>query len=75
MALIGTVIGIVLLLVIVGVILWGGQQLLALAPMPEWLRTIIYVFGVILLVIIAVVCVAALLQAVGVPVRFPTFLR
>lgn len=75
MSLIGTLIGIVLLLVVVGALLWGGQRLLALAPMPEWLRTIIYVLGVIVLVIVAVICVAALLQAVGVPVRFPTFLR
>lgn len=75
MNLIGTLIGIVLLLVIVGVLLWGGQRLLALAPMPEWLRTVIYVLGVIVLVIIGVICVAALLQAVGVPVRFPAFLR
>ena len=73
MALIGTLIGIVLLLVIVGVLLWGGQQLLALVPMPEWLRTIIFVLGVIVRVVVAVMCVASLLAAIGIPVRMPSF--
>lgn len=75
MVLIGTILGIIALLVIVGVLLWGGQELLKLPPMPDWMRTVIYVLGVVVLVIIAVICFVALLQAVGVPVKFPVSLR
>jgi hypothetical protein len=68
---IGTLIGITFLLIILGVVWWGCQQLLALVPLAEPFRTIIRVLMVVLLVIIVLYVVAILLGFVGIHVGGP----
>lgn len=70
---IGTVIGIIFSLIILGVLWWALQQLLALIPIAEPFRTIIYVVSVVLLVLI-VLWVAAQLLALG-GVHVPSFYK
>jgi len=65
---IGTVIGLILLLVLLGALFWGGQQLIALVPMSEPFRTIVHVLIVILMVVIAIYVVIVLLGLVGIHV-------
>lgn len=64
----GTIIGILFTLIVLGVIWWAIQQLLALIPLPEPIRTIIYVVSVILLVLIVLWVISALLGVAGVHV-------
>ena len=59
----GTLIGIVVLLIVVGIIWWGIQQLLPLMPMGEPFATIV---RVLLVVIMAFVCLYIILQLLGV---------
>jgi hypothetical protein len=66
---IGTLISIILLLVVLGVILWGVQQLLPLVPMPAPFHTIIHVLIVVIIVIVVVYIIAGLLGVVA-PMRF-----
>lgn len=75
MGAIGVAVGIILFLVLVGAIFWGGQQILsALSPyIAEPFMTIIRVVGVILLIIVAVLVLIALLDMVGIHVRMPSF--
>lgn len=68
---IGTVIGIIFTLIILGVVWWGAQQLLALVPIAEPFRTIINVVMIILLVVIVLWVIAVLLGLGGIHV--PTF--
>lgn len=58
---IGAVIGIIFTLIILGVLWWAVQQLLALIPIAEPFRTIIYVVSIVLLVVIVLwVCIQLL---------------
>jgi len=68
MALIGTLIGIIIALLILGVIWWAIQQLLPMIPLPEPIRKIVYVLLVVIVALIAIYIILALLQAVGVSV-------
>jgi len=61
---IGTLISIVLLLVVLGVILWGLQQLLPIVPMDPRFRTVISVLITIIVVLIIVWIIAGLLGVV-----------
>lgn len=65
---IGTLIGIIVLLIVVGVIWWAIQQLLPMIPLPEPFRRIIYVLMVLVLVLIVIYVILALLSSVGVHV-------
>jgi len=65
---IGTLIGIIITLIIVGVIWWAIQQLLPLIPLPEPFARIIYVLMVVVLVLIVLYIIMALLGAAGVGV-------
>lgn len=69
---IGTIIGLIFLLVILGVVVWGGQQLLALITLPEPFATIIRILMVILLVIIIVYVLIVLLGIAGIHVKIPS---
>ena len=62
---IGTIIGIIITLVVVGVIWWAIQQLLPLIPLPEPFRKIIYVLMIVLLVFIVIWVILTLLGSVG----------
>jgi hypothetical protein len=61
---IGTLIGIIILLIIVGVIWWAIQQLLPLIPLGEPFATIIRVLLVVVLVLIVLFVILQLLSAV-----------
>jgi hypothetical protein len=65
---IGTLIGIIFLLIILGVLWWAMQKLMGLIPIAEPFRTIIYVLCVIILVIIVLYIMAMLLGLAGIHV-------
>lgn len=71
---VGTLIGVIILLIIVGVIWWAIQQLLPLIPLPEPFRRIIYVLMVVILVLIVLYVIVALLSGTGL-VSIPHLLR
>lgn len=68
---IGTLIGIILVLVILGVVWWAIQQLLPLIPLGEPFRTIIRVLMTVILVLIVLWIILVLLSAAGVHVPGP----
>ena len=68
---IGTLIGIIILLIVVGVVWWAIQQLLPLVPLPEPFRRIIYVLMIVILVLIVLWVILVLLGAAGVSVPGP----
>lgn len=68
---IGTLIGIIFVLIILGVVWWAIQQLLPLIPIGEPFRTIIRVLMIVVLVLVVLWIMMVLLGAVGVHV--PTF--
>jgi hypothetical protein len=61
---IGTLIGLIFFCIVVGVMLWALQELLALVPLGEPFRTIVRVLTVVILVII-VIYVAQILLGMG----------
>ena len=67
---IGSFIAVILLLIVLGVLIWGIQQLIPLlAPyLPAPILTVIHVLVVILIVLIIVYVIAGLLGVVS-PVR------
>ena len=65
---VGTLIGIVLTLIILGVILWAVQQLLPLVPLPHPFGVIVNVLITVIAVIIVVWIIAGLLGVVA-PIR------
>jgi hypothetical protein len=69
---IGTLIGIIILLIVIGVIWWAIQQLLPLIPLPEPFRRIIYVLMVVILVLIVLYVI---LQLLGSVVTLPMWLH
>jgi hypothetical protein len=69
--LIGTLIGIILLLVVLGVIWWAVQQLLPLIPLAEPFHTIIRVLMTVILVLVVLWVILILLGAAGVHVPGP----
>ena len=66
---IGTLIGIIFTLIILGVIWWGCQTLMALLPIAEPFKTIIYVVMVVILVLIVLWILIVLLGMAGVHVN------
>lgn len=66
---IGTLIGIIFACIILGVIWWGAQQLLALVPLAEPFRTIIRVLMVVIMVIIVLWILMILLGMAGIHVN------
>jgi hypothetical protein len=68
---IGAIIGIIFALIILGVIWWGCQTLMALIPIAEPFKTIIYVLMVLILVIIVLYVIAMLLGFAGIHVGGP----
>ncbi len=65
---IGTLIGVIFTLIIVGVLWWACQRLMALIPIAEPFKTIIYVLCVIVLVLIVLYIISMLLGMAGVHV-------
>jgi hypothetical protein len=61
---IGTLIGIIVLLIVVGVVYWAVQQLLPLIPLPEPFARIINVLLVLILVLVVIYVILAILGTV-----------
>lgn len=70
-AVIGTLIGIIFVLIILGVVWWAIQQLLPMIPLPEPFVTIIRVLMVVILVLVVLWVILVLLGAAGVHVPGP----
>jgi hypothetical protein len=68
---IGTLISLIILCVILGVVWWAGQQLLALVPLAEPFATILRILLVVVLVIIVLYVFIQLLGMAGVHVAMP----
>jgi uncharacterized membrane protein YwzB len=68
---IGALIGIVLTLVILGVVWWGIQEVMARFPIAEPFGTLVRVVIIIVAVVIAVWVIVQLLAVAGVHVPFP----
>jgi len=66
---IGTLIGIIFTLIILGVLWWAAQQLLALIPLPEPFKTLIYVLMIVILVIVVLWILMVILGMAGVHVN------
>jgi len=66
---IGTLIGIIFTLIILGVIWWGAQTLMGLLPIAEPFKTIIWVCMVVILVLIVLWILITLLGMAGVHVN------
>lgn len=69
----GTLIGIIFVLIVLGVVWWAVQQLLPLIPIAEPFRTIIRVLMIVILVLIVLWVIAVLLGFAGIHV--PMVLR
>ncbi len=66
---IGTLIGIIFVLIVLGVIWWGVNTILGLIPIAEPFKTLIYVVMIIILVIIVLWILVALLGMAGIHVN------
>lgn len=64
----GTLIGIIFVLIILGVVWWAVQQLLPLIPIAEPFRTIIRILMIVILVLIVLWVIATLLGMAGIHV-------
>ena len=65
---IGTLISVILMLIVLGVVLWGVQRLLPLVPMDPRVATIVNVLITIVIVLVVVWIIASLLGVVA-PIR------
>jgi hypothetical protein len=61
---IGTLIGIIILLIVVGVVYWAIQQLLPMIPLPEPFARIINILLILLLVFVVLYVIIQLLGAI-----------
>jgi len=68
---IGTLVGIIIALIILGVLWWAIQQLLPLIPLPEPFARIVHVLLIVILVLIVLWIILVLLSAAGVHVPGP----
>lgn len=66
---IGTLIGIIFALIILGVLWWAIQTLMGLIPIAEPFKTIIYVLCVIVMVLVVLWIIATLLGVAGIHVQ------
>jgi divalent metal cation (Fe/Co/Zn/Cd) transporter len=75
MGLIGAAIGLLLFIIIIGVLWYCVQRLLALIPLPEPFRTIVDVILILVVAFIVIAVVIWLLGIVGVHVNMPLGMR
>jgi peptidoglycan biosynthesis protein MviN/MurJ (putative lipid II flippase) len=68
---IGTLVGLIFVLIIMGVVWWAIQQLLPLIPIGEPFRRIIYVLMMVILVLVVLWVILVLLGVAGVHVPGP----
>ena len=68
---IGTLIGIVFLLIVCGVLWWALQRLMAIMPISEPFLTLIHVLVAVIGVFIVLYVMAELLASAGIHVAWP----
>lgn len=68
---IASLLGLIFALVIIGVLFWAAKRLLALIPLDEPFKTLVYVLAVIIGVIIVIWVLMWLLSLAGVHVALP----
>ena len=68
MAIIGALIGVILLIIIIGVVYYCIDQLMPLLPLPEPFRRIVNVLLILILALIVIYVILLLLSAVGIHV-------
>ena len=68
---IGTLIGIIFIIIILGVVWWAIQRLMPLIPLEEPFRTIVYVLMVVVMVLIVLWIIIMLLGVAGIHVGTP----
>lgn len=68
---IGTLVGIIFVLIILGVIWWAINQLLPLIPLPAPFARIVHVLLIVILVLIVLWVIIVLLGSAGVHVASP----
>ena len=66
---IGTLIGIIFTLIVLGVLWWAAQRLMALIPIAEQFKTIIYVLMVLIMVLVVLWILSAILGVAGIHVN------
>ncbi len=66
---IGTLIGLIFFCIVIGVVWWACQQLLALVPLAEPFATIVRILLVVILVIIVIYVATMLLGMAGIHVN------
>jgi len=66
---ISAIVGLMILVVVLGVLFWGIQQLLPLIPMAEPFRTILRVLTVFLVAFIAIYFILQILGMAGIHVQ------
>lgn len=67
----GTIIGLILLCIVCGVVLWAIQQFLGLIPLAEPFATAVRVLMILIVVIIAIYFIVTLLGFAGIHVSWP----
>jgi hypothetical protein len=65
---IGAIVSLIFLIVLLGVLFWAGQRLLALIPLAEPFKTILYVLIVLLTVVIVLYVLSVILGMAGIHV-------
>jgi len=70
MGLIGTLIGLIFVLIILGVIWWAVQRILGLFTLGEPFGTLVHVLVVIVFALVVLWVVKELLGLAGIPVHF-----
>jgi hypothetical protein len=66
---IGTLIGIIFTLIILGVLWWAAQKLMALLPIAEPFKTLIYVLMIVILVLVVLWILIVILGMAGIHVN------
>lgn len=69
---IGTIIGLIFLCIILGVLVWAAQQLIALIPMSEPFATLVRILIVVLIVIVVIYILIIILGIAGIHVKIPS---
>jgi hypothetical protein len=69
---IGTLIGLIFLLIILGVLFWAAQSLVALIPLSEPFATIIRILFILITVLVVIWVLIIVLGIAGIHVNIPS---
>ena len=70
---IGTLVGLLITLVIMGLVWWAGQRILALIPLAEPFATLVNIVLVLIVAFIAIYFFIQILGLAGIGVHLPVF--